>query len=86
MFLNLIIPSSCSLGWGAKKWEADDKDATCPDDVVPGFHSYSGGDCSRILSASTNKLEGGFCNDDIEKFICQKKKEQTTIQLNASGL
>ena len=61
---------------GVDKWKSDDNDAVCPDNVVPGkgpWNDYSG-DCSRILSTSPNKLEGGECKADTGRFICQKKK------------
>ena len=66
------------------QWKADDSQATCPDDVVPGSGALwdGSGDCSRIRSTSPNKLEGGECTDDDEKFICQKKKHLTSILLN----
>ena len=72
-------------GWfSSGQWKADDSNATCPDDVVPGSGNLmdTSGQCSRILSSSPNKLEGGECTDDDEKFICQKKKQLTSILLN----
>ena len=70
--------------WESGAWKADDSQATCPDDVVPGSgNSWDwSGECSRILSSSSNKLEGGECADDDEKFICQKTKQLTSILLN----